>query len=230
MEKDVIDIIVDDSDDILTEEIIDSSDKETTSLLADIPPLLIKLSCGAAVLIVILSLATGIFIPKSLKSIDKRLVSLRQTDKIYLEKQSEYEAAQSEEKQLKNHLDEKNAELEKLGQSQDSLDKLSEKNSELQNEKQQLQNEVNTKKNTLNSLNASLNSHTTSSITCPSGRYTVGENITEGKYIITGTGSIVVSSSNTARVNKSLKSDGESFTLNNGDIVQINGNAKLILE
>lgn len=227
-DKDIIEIIVDEK----------PSDKRRVNLSAlkklfsqlNIPPLYIKLYAASLSVLIFAAFTTGILVPKSINVIDRRLNSLHSSDKTYLEKQTAYDEAQNEEKRLQTSHDQKKAELEKLNNAQNNLDKLSQKNSELENEKNELQDEVNLKQKTLNALDISLNSQIRSSVTLSSGRYTVGENISEGKYTIMGTGSIVISTSGTARVNKALKSDGESFTLKNGDIIKIDGSAKLTLE
>jgi predicted nuclease with TOPRIM domain len=178
----------------------------------------------------LLALFLGIYVPKSTASVEKQLSSLRASDKTYIEKKSEYDALVSEEEQLSSHIEQTNDELEKFEKTQDNLDKLSQKNIQLQSEKEQLQNEIASKQSKLSSLESSVNAYSRSSVTWSSGKYTVGTNIAAGTYIITGTGSIAISNSGTARVNKSLKSDGEVFTLNDGDIIKIDGNAKLVSE
>ena len=121
-------------------------------------------------------------------------------------------------------------ELEEFNQSRDSIDKITQKNNELETQKEQLQNEINSKRAVLDTLDGKTSASSSSALTLTSGRYTVGENLTSGSYTITGSGSIVISNSGTARVNKSLKSDGEKFTLSEGDILRIDGSAKLIKE
>ncbi len=229
-DEDIIEIIVDDSQSVSDKKHVNLYNVKAFFSGLRALPLFVKLYILVIAAITVIAVTAGIFTPKSNSAIDRRLNALRTSDKAYLEKQAEYQGIQSETEQQKKHIEEKQAELERLNNSQDNLDKLSQKNSELEDEKKQLQDEVNLKQKTLNALDISLDSYIRSSITLSSGRYTVGENISEGKYTITGTGSIVVSNSGTARINKPLKSDGESLTLKNGDIVKIDGNAKLVLE
>lgn len=232
-DKDVIEIILDENDDMPVYDEADNPEIKR-SPLADffdgISPSFIGLTCGGAALFVLIALFAGILVPKSSGTVDRQLASLHGSDKTYVEKKTDYDALLSEEKQLNSHLEKTQEELDKFNKTQDNLDKLAQKNDELQKEKEQLQSDVSSKQNTLSALDASISSYSRSSITWPSGRYTVGENIAEGTYTIMGSGSIAISNSGTARVNKALRSDGEKFTLNSGDIIKIDGNAKLIPE
>lgn len=227
-DKDIIEIIVDDP--IVSEENISKYSIKKLFSRFNIPPLFVKLYVVSILFIVAAALTAGILVPKSGNAVDRRLNSLHSSDKSYVEAHSLYEDTQNEKKQLEKRLEEKKTELERLNNSQNNLDKLAQKNAELEDEKKQLQDEINLKQKTLSALEISLDSYIRSSVTLSSGRYTVGENLAEGKYTITGTGSIVVSNSGTARINKTLKSDGESITLKNGDIIKLDGNAKLVLE
>lgn len=59
------------------------------------------------------------------------------------------------------------------------------------------------------------------------GIYTVGQNISAGKYSVTGSGSITVSnSSNTVKFNGVLRADGTELTLDDGDQIQLNTRAR----
>ena len=105
---------------------------------------------------------------------------------------------------------------------------ISESNDALQKEKDTLRDEVRKKQSTLAGLESSVSSQTKKIITWSSGRYNVGKDIAPGTYTVTGTGSISIGNSGKSLANKNLKSDGEAFTLNDGDVIQIDGNAKFV--
>lgn len=196
----------------------------------DLSPRFIKISCAVCACVLIIAAALGVIIPKSDSVIEYSLSTLREKDKTYLAAKESSDNALQEIEQLNTRLSDDEKSLEEFKQSQDNLDKISQSNDELQAERDSLQSEVSSKQKQLDELNSSINANANKSVTFTSGRYTVGTNIAAGKYTVTGTGSIVISNSGTARVNKTLKSDGESFTLSNGDVIKIDGSARFIPE
>lgn len=177
-----------------------------------------------------LTFCTGFLVPKPSGAVNARLKAYEKRDDAYIVAYEEYNAVQAEIDNLNTQINTNQNELDDFNKSRDSLDKITEKNTQLQEQKEQLQNEINSKNAVLSSLSGKTEKNSGSTITLSSGNYTVGENIAGGNYTVMGSGSIVISNSGKARVNKQIKSDGERFTLNVGDIVKIDGNAKFVRE
>lgn len=207
-------------------------DKDIISVITDdgVSRMYIAISIGLAVCIAVTAFFAGFFIPKPASAVNSRLDTYKTKDSAYIEKNDEYTSAKRETDALNERLDEARQELDEFNQSRDSLDKITQKNDELTAQKEQLQNELNSKRAVLSALSGKTVNGANSTVTLTSGRYTVGENIISGSYTVTGTGSIVISSSGQAKVNKQLKPDGERFTLSDGEILRIDGSAKLIRE
>lgn len=207
-------------------------DKDIIEVIADdgVNRMYIIISAALAVCIAAMAFFAGFFIPKPASAVNARLDTYKTKDSAYIEKNDEYTSAEKETEALNARLDDAQKELDEFNKSRDSLDKITQKNDELTAQKEQLQNELNSKRAVLDTLNGKTVKSANSTVTLSSGRYTVGENVISGNYTITGTGSIVISNSGKARVNKQLKSDGERFMLSDGEIIRIDGNAKLIRE
>lgn len=107
--------------------------------------------------------------------------------------------------------------------SSDADDRLD----ELQKRLDDLNDEIEEKQKKLDKLNE--DKKTPSIVNLIPGRYSVGEgkNIAAGKYSVTGSGSIVVSaSSGSAKLNSVLGTEGIVITLDEGDIIKLDTNAK----
>lgn len=251
-DKDVIEIIVDEpenQDTVLgsvvtdTDGIIEESDGQDSNnggfdnlkqklyaFLYDIktlPASFFAVSSSVCAVIIVLSLAAGIFIPKSEGAVNSSLERLKKTDNLYLSAKAENTDMSNEVAQLNDTLEEKRNDLEMFSKSKDSLDKITQENEELTQERDELQNEVNSKQIELERLNALYGSSVQTTVTLTSGRYTVGENIAPGTYTVTGNGSIAIGKS---RINANLTSSGKEYTLNDGESIKIDGNAKFILK
>ncbi|MCC8160038.1 MAG: hypothetical protein LIO53_01735 [Oscillospiraceae bacterium] len=255
-EKDIIEIIVDEEDtssderafaeeeNIISDESSDGRGGEKLPVLSiknrlfsfwdklpcDLSPFFVKASAAVCALIVIAALIAGIFIPKSDSTVSNALAALREKDSEYITAKENNDSVSSEVESMNTRLAESQAELEEFTQSQDNLEKITDKIDEITAEKESLQSELSSKQNKLSSLTASLNAQSKKTITLTSGTYTVGKNIAAGTYTVTGSGSIAISNSGKSKVNKTLKSDGETFTLSDEDIIKIDGNAKFIPE
>ena len=248
-DKDIIEIIVDEpsdtSDSITSEEnYADNTDIITNDedfipkeskiaayirqLPHDLSVPFIIVSAVICAAVIAASLISGIYLPKSESAVSKRLAALHETDKTYIEANESNSAALRETETLNSRLTEKQKELEEFNKSQDNLDKISESNDALQKEKDALLDEVRKKQITLAGLESSVSAQTKKILTWSSGRYNVGKDIAPGTYTVTGTGSISIGNSGKSLANKNLKSDGETFTLNDGDVIQIDGNAKFV--
>lgn len=199
-------------------------------LFKNLSPEFIKISCMICAGIILISLGLGFIIPKSDNAVSKSLEALRRSNKSYLSAKNDYDTVSSELAKLNKELEDKQQSMNDIDKTQSSLDKITQENDELSKEAEALQNEVDTKQQTLDSLEKSSESYDKTSIVWSSGTYTAGKNISPGKYTVTGSGSIVISNSGNARVNTKLKSDGASYTLLDGDIIKIDGNAKFVSE
>lgn len=205
-------------------------DKDIITVITDSRRPYIIISAVLAAFILTASFFAGFFIPKPIAAVNMKLSSYEKKNREYIEASDAYTSAEKEIEALNSKLTEAQENLDDFNQSRDSLDKITEKNDELQSQKEQIQNEISAKKAVLDTLNPAVAKSINSTVTLASGRYTVGENLVSGSYNVMGTGSIVISGGGKARVNKALKSDGEKFTLNDGDIIKIDGNAKLVRE
>lgn len=195
-----------------------------------ISPLFIKLSCMICVGIIFISLGLGFIIPKTDTVLSNSLEKLHRTDQSYLSAKNEYDNAEKEISALTKELETKQENMNKMDKTQDSLDKITQENDSLSKEKENIQNDVDAKQRTLDNLEQAVSSSEKSSVVLSSGTYKAGKNIATGKYTVTGTGSIVISNSGSARVNTRLKSEGASYTILDDDTIKIDGNAKFIPE
>lgn len=205
-------------------------DRDIITVITDSRRPYIITAAAAAVLIAASAFFAGFLIPKPIAAVNMKLSSYEKKNSEYIDASDAYTAVEKEVNKLNSRLTEAQEQLDDFNQSRDSLDKITEKNNQLQAQKEQLQNEISAKKAVLDTLSPKAAKSVNSTVTLSSGRYTAGENFVSGTYVIMGTGSIAISSDGKARVNKALKSDGEKFTLNDGDILKIDGNAKLIRE
>lgn len=226
-DKDIIEIIADEPSEnhdraTIAERIVNYF-KDLPSCIS---PLFIKISCIVCALVLLASASAGFLVPHSEKSVLSKTAALREGDASYLDAKERNDVTKAEIERLTKKITEAEENLEKFNQSQDNLDKIAQRNDELQDEKKSLEAQVKQKQNELNNLESSLDSKTKRIITLTSGRYTVGENIAPGAYNVTGSGSIVISAGGKARVNKSLKSEGETYTVSDGEIIEIDGSAK----
>ncbi len=121
-------------------------------------------------------------------------------------KQSEYDA-------LIAYRDNEGAVTDEIAALQSRLDTLN-----IENAKKQAE---------IDSLTTDISEKISAIMNLPPGIYTVGENIAAGKYTITGSGSILVSSSKgSVKLNTILTADGVSITLDDMDKIQLDTRAK----
>lgn len=178
--------------------------------------------------VIIAAAIAGFCIPKSDNAALRGLDALHKSDKTYLAVKSENGNERLKTESLKKKLEEKQKELDEFKKSQDNLDKITESNAALEEEKNALQEEIKQKEKELAELEVSAKAYANKIVTWASGDYTVGKDIAAGKYTITGTGSIAIANKGKSKANKLLKADGESFTLLEGDLIHIDGNAKIV--
>ncbi len=232
-EKDIIEIIVDEpprENEAASDPPIISARRYVKRLKGDLPKRFVIRGAAICAAAAALSLILGIALPLSDAVVSHRLASMRLSDSDYVNARQNADSAKNERDSAAKRLEEKKDELDKFNASQDSLRKITESNDALEQEKNALSDELASKRSALAAIQASLADKTKKTVTWSSGRYTVGVNIAEGRYTVTGTGSISIGSSGKSSVNKLLKSDGDVFTLTNGDIIQIDGNAKFVPE
>ena len=203
-------------------------DKDIINVITD-GPRSVKILCAICTAVLIMSFILGLALPNS-AAVSRQLDVMRHKDKTYTEVKKDNEAAIKALDRATKRLEDKKNELEDSDKSQKSLDKITESNNALKAEKESLSAEIAKKQSELNSLNISVTDKTKKTVTWSSGRYTVGENIAAGRYNVTGSGSISIGNSGKSIANKHLKSDGEVFNLSNGDVIQIDGNAKFVPE
>lgn len=187
----------------------------------------IKVSVAAALVLAVMAGAAGYFLPKGSVFVQHGLRTLRKHDREYVGARTKFSGENIKTESLTRELEEKKAELDDFVKSQDNLDKITESNAALENERDALKKEVEEKRADLDRLNAAAKAYASKIMTWTSGDYTVGTDAAAGKYMITGTGSIAIANKGKAKVNKLLKADGEVFTFSDGDLIHIDGSAKI---
>lgn len=194
------------------------------SIFEGVSSRLVKVSAIVGAAVIIMSLTAGYFLPKSDGLATAYFERLQKRDKLYLSVKEENNSAAAELKELNENLQEKQKETESLQTSQSNLGKMKSENEALTAQYEALQTEIAEKEKKLASVTEALDS-ARGNITLGEGTFTVGEQISSGKYSVTGSGNIVISHGGTSRVNETLKADGKSYTLNNGDVLRIKGQA-----
>lgn len=199
------------------------------SIFEGVSSRLVKVSAIVGAAVIIMSLTAGYFLPKSDGLATAYFERLQKHDKLYLSAKEENDSAAEELRELRENLREKQKETESLQTSQSNLGKIKSENEALTAQYEALQTEIAEKEKKLASVTEALDSARVN-ITLGEGTFTVGEQISPGKYSVTGSGNIVISHGGTSRVNETLKADGKSYTLNDGDLLRIKGQAHFALE
>lgn len=195
------------------------------SIFEGVSPKLIKVSLIVCAAVIVASLTAGYFLPKSDDMVTVYFEKLQKHDKLYLSTKEENNAAAAELKKLSKTLQEKQKETENAQASQSNLDKIKSENEELTAQYEALKTEIADKEKKLVSVNEALDSARVN-VTLSDGTFTVGEQIVSGKYKVTGSGNIVISHGGVPRVNETLTADGKSYTLNDGDVLRVKGQAR----
>lgn len=202
--------------------------KYWSSLENNLSKRFIIVTAVASLILIIAVAIVGFCVPKSNNVIASHLEKLRTTDSQYVTSFESVSNLSDEIKRLNDNLTEKKSNLEEFTTSQNVLDKINDENDKLEQEQSDLQAEVNKKQSEVDRLEKQEKASSQATVTLSSGTYTVGENVKSGKFTVTGTGSITISSNGKAKVNTTLTSDGKEYTLNDGDIIKIQGKAQLI--
>ncbi|MDO5397668.1 MAG: hypothetical protein Q4G33_07040 [bacterium] len=159
--------------------------------------------------------------------IEKKYADLRENDKKYNALLSDIEAIGTEIDTLTLDRDRMQSEADTLKEYDARSDEIDTQLASLQAEIESINSDSNAKKEELDKLTGSISTKTSSIVNLPSGIYTVGENITAGKYLATGSGKILVSTSNGGvKLNTILTADGTEITLDNDDKIQLDTRAK----
>ena len=98
---------------------------------------------------------------------------------------------------------------------------------ELQKQLDTLNDENQKKQEQIDALTSDISEKVATIMNLPPGIYTVGESLAAGKYTVTGSGSILVASSNgNVKLNTILTADGVAVTLDDFDRIQLDTRAK----
>lgn len=165
--------------------------------------------------------------PKKQENVDSKYAALK-------ENSSKYNSLLSDTDKLGTEIDDLTIERDRMKGETDALKDYESKSPEIDSQIESLQTEIDAynadnsaKQAEINSLTGSISTKTASIVNLPSGIYTVGENITAGTYIVTGSGKILISNSQGGvKVNTILTADGTSVTLDDGDKLQLDTRAK----
>lgn len=164
---------------------------------------------------------------KDSEIIEKKYAELRETNK-------KYNTLVSDTEELGNEIDKLTLDRDRMKGEADTLKAYDANSGEIEVQLAALQSEIesinadsNEKKEEIDRLAGSISTKTASIVNLPSGIYTVGENITAGKYLATGSGKILVSnSSGGVKLNTILTADGTEITLDDNDKIQLDTRAK----
>jgi DNA repair ATPase RecN len=123
--------------------------------------------------------------------------------------------------------DDKQAEYDALMNYDARSDEIADQISALEKELDELKSSNSSKQEEITKLTGSIETKTASIVMLSPGIYTVGDNIAAGKYSATGSGSVLISTSDGAvKLNTVLSADGTEVTLNDGDKIQLDTRAK----
>ena len=145
----------------------------------------------------------------------------------YREAAQDYDSIKETIDDLTKERDEKQAVFDAMQDYESKSTDVNTRLENLRNELNSLNSEIETKKQTLAELESSISSKTSSIVSLSPGIYTVGKNIVAGKYLVTGSGSILISTSSGAtKINTVINSDGTQVTLENDDTIKLETRAR----
>ena len=145
----------------------------------------------------------------------------------YREAAQDYDSIKETIDELTKERDEKQAVFDAMQDYESKSTDVNTRLENLRNELNSLNSEIETKKQTLAELESSISSKTSSIVSLSPGIYTVGKNIVAGKYLVTGSGSILISTSSGAtKINTVINSEGTQVTLENDDTIKLETRAR----
>lgn len=163
--------------------------------------------------------------PKDEEVLNAAADALRAEDD-YISLKNEYESVAAEAAALEESAAEKKELSEGLVDFENTRAALRSQISSLQSELVTVNDENTALQQQVNDLDAQIQNRVGSSITLSAGRYTAGEQIAPGRYSVTGTGNLVVASSEgESKVNEQIES-GVEVTLEDGDRISLNSTTK----
>ena len=177
--------------------------------------------------ILFLSFYLGTLGTKDTEMVDNKYYELLETDSRYNDTLKKISSINAEIEELTQTCALKQREYDALLAYQNGEGDVDNRISELQAQLDDLTKENLRKQTEIDSLTADISGKVSTIMNLPPGIYTVGENIAAGKYTVTGSGSILVSSaSGTVKLNTILTANGTTVTLNNADKIQLDTRAK----
>ena len=200
------------------------SRKNYSILLSSLYVLLVLLIAALALFIVYKIGNSGI---KSKELVEQTYVELLENSTEYREAAQDYDSIKETIDDLTKERDEKQAVFDAMQDYESKSTDVNTRLENLRNERNSLNSEIETKKQTLAELESSISSKTSSIVSLSPGIYTVGKNIVAGKYLVTGSGSILISTSSGAtKINTVINSDGTQVTLENDDTIKLETRAR----
>lgn len=200
------------------------SRKNYSILLSSLYVLLVLFIAALALFIVYKIGNSGI---KSKELVEQTYMELLENSTEYREAAQDYDSIKETIDELTKERDEKQAVFDAMQDYESKSTDVNTRLENLRNELNGLNSEIETKKQTLADLENSISSKTSSIVSLSPGIYTVGKNIVAGKYSVTGSGSILVSTSSGAtKINTVINSEGTQVTLENDDTIKLETRAR----
>lgn len=185
----------------------------------------VTLICAFALITVFFFI--GYSVKKDNRAIEKKYAELRETN-------NKYNTLVSDTDDLGKEIDTLTLERDRMKSESDSLKEYESRSEEIDAQIASLESEIDSikadssaKQNEINQLTGSISSKAASIVNLSSGIYTVGENINAGKYLVTGSGKILVSNSRGGvKLNTILTADATEVQLDDNDKIQLDTRAK----
>lgn len=214
--------IISDSDIPIDSEYLSNTNKnKKLSIILSATPVLI------AAIVSVAAYRSGYIEPKSDSAVDNRYVELSNNSTEYNSLLSQVSELGVDIDDLTHERDSKQSEYNALLAYRSGESSTENELSDLQNQLDELTKSNEEKQAQIDSLTADIAEKASTIMNLTPGIYTVGENIIAGKYTVTGSGSIMVSSSKgSMKLNTILKAEPTEITLDDGDKIQLDTRAK----
>lgn len=214
--------IVSDSDiPIDTEYDFKKSGNKKLNLILSVSPIVI------AAVILAVGYKSGYAQPKSDIAVENRYSELTQSSSKYNSLLTQISSIGVDIDDLTQERDLKKSEYDALTAYRDGETSIEDELSDMQTRLDELTKSNEKKQEQINSLTANIAEKASTIMNLKPGIYTVGESIIAGKYVVTGSGSVIISSSKgSVKLNSILTAEPISVTLDDGDKIQLDTSAK----
>ena len=186
------------------------------------------ISAVISVIIIISSFVLAYFLPGNDDIVAEQKEQMR-NEEDYSSLKSRHDTLKTEVDNLKTSNSEKEEKLEKIADIENPKAELRSEIEKKAYELNELNAQIKEKRSTIESLDASIAEKAPPEIQLPPGKYVVGKNIAKGKYLVTGVGKFMLSSSNgKSKINTTLGSTPIDVTLEDNDILKFESKVKFV--